>query len=297
MSKSKKLVFFGNERLATAVDTSAPTLRALIDAGYDIGAVVINYTPGVSRSAKRLEIAEVAHNNHIPVMIPRKLSEISDQLKELGAMAGVLVAYGKIIPQSIINIFPAGIINIHPSLLPRYRGPTPIETAILDGAEGTGVSLMKLVAKMDAGPLYDKAALALNGNESKQEMADKLLRLGSELLIKGLPAILGESLETTAQVESQASYTKLFTKDDSLLDWSKPALRLQREVRAFLGWPRSITRVHGQKIIVIKAKVASAENDGDLVMRCQPGWLEIQELIAPSGRTVSGADFLRGYKN
>lgn len=296
MTKSKRLIFFGNERLATAVDTKAPTLRALVHAGYEIAAVVTNYTPGVSRSSRRLEIVEVAHAYHIPVLMPARLGEIEDRLKHSGAEAGVLVAYGKIIPQEVIDIFPDGIINIHPSLLPAYRGPTPIESAILDGVRQTGVSLMHIVAKMDAGPVFAQTKVELSSHETKQRLADKLLKLGSELLLEHLPAILDGSLQPKPQNEDKVSYTKLFSKEDGLMDWSKPAEVLQREVRAFAVWPRSVTTLYGQKIIVTKARVVKDEADGPLVMRCHSGWLEIQELIAPSGRTMIGADFIRGYK-
>src|SRR5689334_16640705 len=142
MNKPNKLVFFGNERLATGVSTDAPALRSLVKAGYDVKAVVASHSEGVSRNKRGLEIVEVAHAYHIPVLIPENLEDVFDDLVKPDAEAGVLVAFGKIIPQKIIDIFPKGIINIHPSLLPVYRGPTPVETAILEGSKETGVSLM-----------------------------------------------------------------------------------------------------------------------------------------------------------
>jgi methionyl-tRNA formyltransferase len=296
MSKSVRLVFFGNERLATAVDTTAPILRGLINEGYEIKAVIASYTAGQSRSDRRLEIVEVAHAYHIPVLLPAKLSEVAEKIQDYGAEAAVLVAYGKIIPQAIIDIFPKGIINAHPSLLPLYRGPTPIETAILCGASQTGVSLMQLTAKMDAGPVFDTRKLNLSGDESKQLLTDKLSTMGAEMLVKNLPAILQGSAKATAQDETKVSYTKLFKKEDSIMDWSRPAEQLERQVRAYAGWPKSTATVSGQKIIVTKARVAAAKDDGALVVKCNPGHLEILELIAPSGRKMSGADFLRGYQ-
>src|SRR5438128_402621 len=135
---SKTIVFFGNERLATGVTTSAPVLAALIKTGYKVAAVVTNYEVGTSRKSRDLEIAEIAKTNNIPLLIPDKLIEIKDQLSKFGASVAVLVAYGKLVPQEVIDIFPKGIVNIHPSLLPRHRGPTPIETAILEGDSKTG---------------------------------------------------------------------------------------------------------------------------------------------------------------
>jgi methionyl-tRNA formyltransferase len=296
MSKPKKLVFFGNERLATGVSTDAPTLRALVTAGYEVGAVVSSRSEGVSRSRRGLEIGAVAHAYHIPVIFSDKLDEIAQRLRKLDADAAVLVAYGQIIPQTIIEIFPKGIINIHPSLLPKYRGPTPVETAILDGISETGVSLMSLSAGMDAGPVYMRAKLALDGDETKPQLAKKLLHLGTDLLIDNLQAILEGTIEALPQDSSAATYTKLLDKKDGWLDFGEPAELIERKVRAFLGFPKSRAKVLGNEIVITKARVAKNADDGKLVIKTKPGYLEVLELIGPSGRTMSGADYLRGYK-
>jgi methionyl-tRNA formyltransferase len=295
MKKSKKLVFFGNERLATAVDTTAPTLRALVKSGYDVSAVVANYTEGVSRTRKRLEIVEVAHAYHIPVLMSEKPADIIQKLQSYGADAAVLVAYGKIIPQKIIDIFPKGIINIHPSLLPEMRGPTPVETAILDGLNQTGVSLISLSSEMDAGPIFAQQKIGLSSQETKAQLASKLLKTGSQLLLSNLPGILEDQIQPQVQDETDASYTKLIKKTDGVMDFGQPAEILERQVRAFAGWPKSTAKIHGQNIIVTKARVAKSQEDGSLVIQAKPGFLEIQELVAPSGRSMSGADFIRGY--
>jgi len=297
MTMSKKLVFFGNERLATGVNTTAPVLKALMNAGYDIKAVVSSYTEGQSRSPRRLEIAQVAEQHNIPLLLPEKIGDLKSDLAELGAGAAVLVAYGQIIPQPIVDVFPAGIINIHPSLLPKYRGPTPLEQAILDGASKTGVSLMKLADKMDAGPVFAQQEVRLSGSETKQELADKLLQLGSEVLVKDLPVILDCSLRPKEQDEAKATYTKLLTKEDGVVNWALPAENIERQVRAFANFPKSSAKIFRYDVIITRSRVAKDQNDGDLVMQCQPGWLEIQELIAPSGRKITGADFFRGYSS
>jgi methionyl-tRNA formyltransferase len=299
MSKSKRLVFFGNERLATGVEhTAAPTLRALIKHGYDIAAVISNFSEGHSRNARKLEIAEVANINNIPVLLPERLKDIAEDIKNLDAHFGVLVAYGRIVPKEIIDIFPGGIINIHPSLLPKYRGPTPIEQVIIDGARETGTSIMRLVAEMDAGPIYAQERISLNGTESKFELADKLLNTGVGLLIKNLPNILNKPDNYTLQDNSKATYTSLLTKEDGKVNWEvKPAEQIEKEVRAYLSWPKSKAEIFDKEVILTKVRAVKDKDDGALVMQCQPGWLEIIELKAPSGKTVSGEDFLRGYKN
>jgi methionyl-tRNA formyltransferase len=297
MSKSGKLVFFGNERLATGLKHIEPTaLKALVDNGYNIAAVVSHYHEGRSRNQRMLEIAEVAQTHNIPLLLPDNLKDIKQQLEDCKAEAAILVAYGKIIPADIIDIFPKGIINIHPSLLPKYRGPTPIEQAILDGVSETGISIMKLAPEMDAGPIFAQVKLSLSGQESKAELAQKFLQSGSELLIDNLGEILSGSLEPAPQNGSEATYTKLLTKEDGIIGWNEPAEFLERKVRAFAGFPKSRTQLFGHDVVITKARAAESEDDGVLVMKCKDSWLEIQELTAPSGRTISGEEFIRGYK-
>ncbi|MBX4197401.1 methionyl-tRNA formyltransferase [Candidatus Saccharibacteria bacterium] len=296
MSKLPKLVFFGNERLATGVSTDVPALRALIKDGYEVAAVVASHSEGVSRQRRGLEIVEVAHAYHIPVLIPDKFEDITERLAKTSAQAGILVAFGKIIPQTIIDIFPKGIINIHPSLLPKYRGPTPVETAILDGASQTGVSLMALSAKMDAGPVYLQQPVELDGNETKPQLAKKLLAEGVNLLSDNLAYILDGTLEPIPQAATEATYTKLLTKQDGWVDFDEPAELIERKVRAFLGFPKTRAKVLGQEIVITKARVAKNAKDGALVVKARPGFLEIKDLIGPSGRIMSGADYIRGYK-
>lgn len=291
---NRSLIFFGNERLATGVVTSAPALSGLIADGWAIKAIVVSNAEAHGRRKRPLEVARTASKYEIPLMSP--VDATPDKLKALGAEAGVLAAYGKIVPEQIINVFPRGIINIHPSLLPLYRGSTPIEQAILDGAPQTGVSLMALVPKMDAGPVYASEKISLNGQETKQELADRLDSLGSRIMLANLESILDGTLKPTPQTDSRATYTKQLSKADGLLDLSKPAEILEREVRAFAGWPRSRVEVFGHSVIITQARVVSGPDNNHLVLRCNPGYLAVQELIAPSGRQMSGADFMRGYR-
>jgi methionyl-tRNA formyltransferase len=296
MSKSKSLIFFGNERLSSGfVPDGAPTLEALIDAGYDVKAVVANYETGTSRKARELEIEAVAKRHGIPVLLPDRPKDIIDELKAFDAEIGVLVAYGRIIPQSIIDIFPKGILNIHPSLLPRYRGSIPIEQAILDDASQTGVSVMGLVKEMDAGPVYAQQRVELTGNETKQELTQLLLNLGGKLVLEVLPSALDGTATPKAQDESQATFTSLINKADGHMDLHKSAEQLEREIRAYAVWPKSRLELYEHQVVVTKAHVAQTKDAGALVIDAQPGYLEIDELVAPSGKKMSGADFLRGY--
>jgi methionyl-tRNA formyltransferase len=296
MSSKAKLVFFGNERLATAVSTDAPTLRGLVSAGYKVEAVVASHADSVSRKRRPLEILDVAHAYHIPVFLPEKLHHIQGRLERMGAQAAILVAFGKLLPQEVIDIFPKGIINIHPSLLPKLRGTTPVETAILNGLDETGVSLMQLTAEMDAGPVFAQKKIALNGTETKPELAQKLLNEGSSLLLGHLDDILSGQLKPKVQDETEASFTRLLAKDDGQIDFKEPAELIERKVRAFVGFPKARAAVFGREVVITKARIAADSGDGSLVVKCEPGYLEIVELTAPSGHTMSGADFKRGYQ-
>jgi methionyl-tRNA formyltransferase len=295
-SSKTKLAFFGNERLATGVATDAPTLRALVEAGYQVTLVVANHDEGVSRNKRVLEIVDIAHAYHIPVMLPSKVGDIADRIVKSKAEAAILVAYGQIIPPKIIELFPKGIINIHPSLLPHLSGSTPVETAILNGLKTTGVSLMKLTDQMDAGSVYAQREISLSGSETKPELALQLLNEGVDLLISNLGGILAGSLKAKIQDETEATYTRQLTKQDGHVDFSEPAEVIERKVRAFLGFPKTRAKVFNKDIVITKARVANDLGDGELVIKCQPGYLEVLELTAPSGRSMSGSDFIRGYK-
>lgn len=298
MHKSSKIVFFGNERLSSGFSpVGAPTLQSLIDAGYKVVAVVAHHEHATSRKARPLEIAEVAVKNDIPLLLPSRLMDIKEQLANYGAEIGVLVAYGKIIPQEIIDIFPHGILNIHPSLLPRYRGSTPIEQAILDGANETGVSIMGLVKEMDAGPVYAQTTILLTGHESKLDLTQTLLTKGIELLHKSLPKVLADSARPMTQNESRATFTERIQKSDGKISATRTALQLERKIRAYAGWPKSSMTLFDHAVIITDVRVAKDPQDGALIIPCANNtYLEILKLIAPSGRTMSGADFLRGYK-
>ena len=297
-----RLVFFGNERLATGVTSSVETLKRLIANGYEVVAVVTNYEVGVSRKSRELEIEQVALQYDIPLLMPSKPIEIIDQLREYGAVAGVLVAYGRIIPQSVIDVFPRGIINIHPSLLPLHRGPTPIESAILEGSRKTGVCIMQLAKEMDAGPVYGYSELSLSGNELKQELADVLLELGSRTLLELLPGII--TGEVVGQPQSgHPSYDSLITKTDGMIDWNKSAVQIEREVRAYSGWPGSRTTLANKEVAITKAHVvAGTGNPGDieatkkeLLITTADQRLAI-DTLKPSGKTEMSIEaFLAGH--
>lgn len=291
------IIFFGNERLATGVTTTTPALKALVAAGHDVKAVVANYERGTSRNSRILEIQVTANELGIPVVLPDKPITVIEQLKSYGADIAVLVAYGRIVPQAIIDIFPKGIINIHPSLLPLHRGPTPLESVLLHGDRRTGVSVMQLVQAMDAGPVFAQKEVALKGTETKQELADMLLHIGSSMIVELLPGILDDSVTAEAQDEQSATYDSLIKKEDGKIDTSKSAIALEREIRAYAGWPKSYTVLAGKDVIITKAHVSKSCETNELGIKTAEDYLII-DALKPAGKSeMSAKEFLRGYNN
>lgn len=301
-----RIVFFGNERIATGVSTTCPTLTKLIEAGYDIAAVVVNHDKTTSRKKRPLEIADVAAHHDIPVLSPNKPEDITKELKAYGAAAGVLVAYGRIVPQHIIDLFPSGIVNIHPSLLPLHRGSTPIESVLLARSIQTGVSLMKLDRGMDAGAIYAYSEVAITQDDTKQQLADNLLDLGSEMLIATLPRILTGDIIGSPQDDTSATYDTLITKNDGLIDLKKPATLLEREIRAYLGWPGSRTIIAGKDVTITAAHVSdnnlkNVDNkttfvaNKSLCLQTSDGILVIEKLKPAGKPTMTATAFLAGY--
>lgn len=299
MTSLSKLVFFGNERLVSGLkSTDAPILRGLIERGYDIVAVVSSYSQGTSRNTRHLEVAEIAKEHNIPLLLPERPGDIEEELKALYADAAILAAYGRIVPQRIINVFSSiGIINVHPSLLPRHRGPTPIETTITAGDDEAGVSIMQLSAGMDEGPVYGQVRLSLAGTESKFDLYDKLSHAGATLLFDLLPDILSGALKPKPQKNTGVSYTTLLTKNDGKLDpLTDDAYACERKIRAYLSYPKTMLRINNNDVLVTSAKIAMTKSPDELVIECANNTLlQIDELVAPSGKKMSGAAYLRGY--
>ncbi len=300
------VVFFGNERIATGVSTVCPTFTKLLESGYKVLAVVVNNEQSASRNRRELEVADVAARYEIPLLAPKNPQDILSQLRDYQADIGVLVSYGRIVSQEMIDLFPGGIVNIHPSLLPLHRGSAPIESAILHGNTKTGVSLMQLCKQMDAGDVYAYSEYELRGNEQKQTLADALLELGSEMMVMTLPRILRGEIIGRPQDDAGATYDKHITKQDGRIDLAKSAVQLEREVRAYLGWPGSRTVIAGKDVIVTAAHVAdnSVENvdkkstfvaNKQLCLQTADGILVI-DTLKPAGRPAMPATaFLAGH--
>lgn len=291
MNQSSKIVFFGSGPVAAA------TLNGLIAAGLQFEAIITKpRAPGHRGSVPVLELATA---KHLRVFTPTNKRELSELFAThtFTSSVGLVVDYGIIIAKDVIDAFPKGIINSHFSLLPQWRGADPITFAVLSGQTQTGVSLMLINEKLDEGQLLIQKAIPLNDTITTPELTDKLITTSNALITQVLPHYLQGDIKPYDQPNTGAAYSRKLTKQDGILDITKPAQQLEREIRAFLGWPKSRIDLFGHTVIALAARVAKNQNDGHLVVACGNGsFLEILQLIAPSGKTMTGDAFLRGYK-
>lgn len=284
------LVFFGSGPVAAA------SLRLLAQ-DFAIEAVITK--PRAPKHRGEVPVLAAAKGLELPVFTAanaRELDRLFDTKPITGQLA-ILIDFGIIVSQKVIDYFPLSIINSHFSLLPQWRGADPITFAVLSGQAKTGVSLMLLVEAMDEGPLLAFGEYNMPPDITTPKLTDDLIKISHALLHETLPKYIAGQLQPVPQsvTKQPISYSRKLTKADGVIDWSKPAEQLEREVRAYAGWPRSQTKIFGRDVLITKTRLAKSKNDGDLVMQCQPGYLEITELIAPSGRKMSGTDFMRGY--
>lgn len=289
---SQPIIFFGSEEF------SLYSLSALVEAGFNVSAVVTK--PDTPRGRGHIltepAVKRFANKHNIRVLQPSMLAEVYPLIESIKPALGVLVSYGRIIPEDLLNAFPLGIVNVHPSLLPKYRGPSPIESAIANRDNKTGVSIMRLEKAMDAGPIYAQFPYALDGAETRPELYETLGRLGAHMLVSVLPDILSGTITPTKQDQDMATYCSLLTKQDTMLDLSTltPG-EAEARVRAHLDFPRSRIKVGTYDLIVLKVHGVMTKKT-PLDIACANGaFLSIDTLIAPSGRTMNAEEFLRGY--
>lgn len=291
MTSSNSLIFFGSGPVAAA------TLRSLLDdAHFAIEAVITK--PRAAGHRGDVPVVSLADERNLTTHTPQTKQELTDLFAthNFTSSLGVVVDYGIIIAQSVIDAFPKGIINSHFSLLPEWRGADPITFALLSGQPQTGVSLMLINDKLDEGDLLQQKPYDIAANCIITQLTDDLVTLSNQMLAKTIPRYIAGEITPYTQPNRPASYSRKLTKQDGVIDWTKTAPQLEREVRAFLGWPKSRAIVFEQQIVLLWARVATDAQDGALVIACGEGsYLEILELIGPSGKRMSGEAFMRGY--
>lgn len=292
--KKTPIIFFGTE------DFSAVSLQKLIDEGFEIAGIITkpDSRKGRGQKLQAPKVKQIGEKFNIPVIQPQKISEITDFVKKFEKPAGVLVSFGRIIPQEIIDLFTPAIVNVHPSLLPKYRGPSPIESAILNGDKKTGVSLMKLSKEMDAGDVYSQKEIELSKTETASGLYKTCGEIGAEMLVRDLPKIISGEIKGQKQDDSQAEYCQLLKKSDALLSQDgQTAEQAEQQIRAFEIFPKSKIKLGEHLIIVKSAKVVSSNPENSpLTLKFAEGtFLKIERLITPNGKETAAKSFENGY--
>jgi len=319
-----KIIFAGTP------DFAVPSLKTLIK-HFDVCAVITQPDRPCGRGQKIkqspvkeavLEYNQQDKIKNIPIFT-QPINQLFNQLTKLQPDLIVVAAYGQILSQKILDIPRIGAINIHASLLPKYRGPSPIQAAILNGGEHTGISIIKMTSKLDAGPIIAKAKIKITADETAGSLHDKLARLGAELLEKTLsyhperlPADKAGSersrqkffsAKLANQNDAKATYVKKITKSDAQLDLSKPAQILERQIRAYNPWPGAwiqilnskfkIQNSNIKKLKILRAKIKHKNSQTALpTIPCGDGNLLILTEVQPEGKKrMSGEEFARGY--
>ena len=288
-----KIIYFGNEQLAQGVKTKTPIFDALLGTEHEICALVLP----AAHVRKPFAVDTLARKNNIPVHYVEKGRDLLPIIQQYQPDLGVLAAFGKIVPQDAIDAIPCGIINVHPSLLPKYRGTTPIETPLLNGDTETGVSVMRLVMAMDAGPILAQAKVPITAETTKQSLYDELSTLGAQLILDVLPSTLAKNAPETAQDDAQATFTAKLSKDLSDLKFAeKAAQTLANEVRAYAGLPKSKTILLGIPCTITQAHVADNPLT-ELDRKCADGkYLIIDRLLPENSKEMDAKSFLNGHK-
>ena len=296
---SARIVFMGSP------DFSLPTLRALADA-YEVVGVVTqpDRASGRGRELKAPPVKALATELNIPVMQPEKLRlpEAMEQLHAWKPDLIVVAAFGQILKKDVLDLPRYGCINVHASLLPRWRGAAPINAAILHGDQETGVTIMQMDVGLDTGPMLSQRSIPITRDDTAGSVFEKLSTLGAELLIETLPNYLSRRLKPTPQPEEGMTYAPMIKKEEGQLDFTHDVNELERRVRAFNPWPGAFMDFDGTLLKVHRARVEAGEASVGqrLVVQNQPamgarGGILILEEVQPAGKKpMSGKSFLAG---
>ena len=300
-----KIIFLGSS------DFSVPSLKRIIEDGHEVLAVVCQPDRPNARGNK-IEISGVkklALEKEIPVYQFNKIrTEGVDIIKNLNADLMVVVSYGQILSQELIDLPKLGTINVHGSLLPKYRGASPIASVILNGEEKTGITIMRIAQEVDAGNMLLKEETKILENETCGELSQRLSEIGANLLSKALVELEKGTLVEEVQNHKEATFTKMIKKEDALINFNEDAKTIVNKIRAFNPSPVAFTQRNGEKIKIYQAEVVSANENiaaGEvvlqsskegLVVKCGKDAIKILKLQAPGGKVLDYKNYLNGRK-
>jgi methionyl-tRNA formyltransferase len=305
MSTSWPIVFMGTPAIA------AVTLEQLLQGPNRVVGVVTQPDRPAGRGQENVAspVRKTAEHHGLPVAAPEKIRDPAflDILRNWQPQIIVVVAYGRILPKSILDLAPYGCLNVHYSLLPKYRGAAPAAWTIINGDEKAGVTTMKLVEKMDAGPIYLQETTSVASDDTTESLQAKLTPLGARLMADTIQGLKEDSVQGHTQDESAATLAPMIKKADGLIDWRQPAVLIERRVRGFTPWPSAYTYREGKLLKVHRAQVLAASHDTDPgeVLRADgqgfwvatgSGVLSLEEVQLEGKRRLSGVDFIRGAR-
>jgi methionyl-tRNA formyltransferase len=288
-------------------DFAVPVLRRLIANHRVIGVVTQPDRPaGRGKQIQVSPVKQVALDTGIPVFQPEKIRrpEAVEILKQWTPDVYVVAAFGQILPQTVLDIPPHGSVNVHASLLPRWRGAAPIQAVIRAGDAETGITIMRMDAGLDTGPMLRQRAIPLAPDETGASLHDKLAELGGELLIETLPGYLDGSIQPQPQNDSLATLAPRIQKEEGHIDWTQTAAKIERTVRAFTPWPGTFTLWNGQQVKILSGHVIEGSAAPGQVVNARGeaaaigtgAGLYVPDRLQLQGRKpVTLAEFLRGY--
>lgn len=299
----EKIVFMGSPQFAV------PSLKALAESYPIMGVVTQPDRPaGRGKILNPPPVKQLALEMEIPVIQPNRMRDpgVFEKLAAWKPDVIVVVAFGQILRQNVLDLAPYGCINVHASLLPRWRGAAPIQAAILAGDPVTGVTIMKLDPGIDTGPILSQIQVPLDDQITTPVLSDQLATKGARLLLETLPDYLAGKLQPVPQPEAGASYAPMLKKEDAILDFQKPVEEISRKIRAFTPWPGSVFEWKNQTIKVLKAvpfKDGSGSPGDHLILKGYPaiqasdGALVIEMLQLPGKKPMDGKAFLNGFRD
>ncbi len=288
-------------------DFAVPSLLSLLEEGHEVCAVFTQPDKPRGRGHRLTPspVKELALERGLPVFQPATLKDegVQGEIARLGADVIVVVAYGKILPQAVLDMPRLGCVNVHGSLLPKYRGAAPIQWAVLKGEKMTGVTTMFMNAGMDTGDILLCRETPIGPEETAGELFDRLKDMGAELLIETLEGLKKGELTPQPQNEAEATLAPMLKKEMSQIDWSCPAGEVHDWIRGLTPWPGAVCHVNGRRLKLLSSQVTEGEGEpgtaccieGELVIFCGQGALRVTGLQSPEGKRMTGKNYLLGH--